>query len=170
MPHGQAPRVGGGAGCRNPPGRHAAGLRLGRRGAARAHRPRVVRHRHAGQAEALEYGDKSWSSVMADWNLWKEEGLTEHENWWPGLYRAACARVGHRSRSTCARLRHELRGNPPRHEGHPRLWLVSFTSAGSAGPSCPGSPGPAATGPPPPGWGAGSPAPPGSALPRCRPP
>ena len=43
------------------------------------------------QAEALEYGDKSWSSVMADWNLWKEEGLTEHENWWPGLYRAACA-------------------------------------------------------------------------------
>ena len=26
--------------------------------------------------------------------FWKEEGLTEHENWWPDLYRAACAQWG----------------------------------------------------------------------------
>ena len=25
---------------------------------------------------------------------WRRDGLTAHENWWPALYRAACARWG----------------------------------------------------------------------------
>jgi hypothetical protein len=42
------------------------------------------------QAEAVAYGDKVWSTVLMDWNKWKEDGLTEHRNWWPEVYRAAC--------------------------------------------------------------------------------
>jgi len=42
-------------------------------------------------AEAVAYGDACWSKVMLDWTKWKEDGLTEHRNWWPDLYRAWCA-------------------------------------------------------------------------------
>lgn len=45
-------------------------------------------------AEAVEYGDRSWSRVMLDWKKWKDEGLTQHRNWWPGLYRAYCESAG----------------------------------------------------------------------------
>jgi hypothetical protein len=24
------------------------------------------------------------------WASWREQGLTQHRNWWPDLYRAAC--------------------------------------------------------------------------------
>lgn len=44
--------------------------------------------------EALAFGEKAWSRVFQDWNKWREEGLTEHRNWWPGLYRIACERWG----------------------------------------------------------------------------
>jgi hypothetical protein len=44
--------------------------------------------------EALEYGDQCWSKVLADWDQWRAAGLTEHENWWPALYRAFCERRG----------------------------------------------------------------------------
>jgi hypothetical protein len=43
---------------------------------------------------AIEYGDRCWSKVMADWRQWLEEGLTEHRNWWPDLYTAWCQRKG----------------------------------------------------------------------------
>jgi hypothetical protein len=46
------------------------------------------------QVEAMNYGDKVWSRTLMDWNTWKDEGLTEHQNWWPGIYRAACQRWG----------------------------------------------------------------------------
>jgi hypothetical protein len=46
------------------------------------------------RAAALTYGDDCWSKVFMNWNRWKEEGLTEHFNWWPGLYQAACERWG----------------------------------------------------------------------------
>lgn len=46
---------------------------------------------------AAEYGSSCWDKVVADWEAWKEEGLTAHFNWWPGLYREAC----------------RLRGEPP---------------------------------------------------------
>ncbi len=41
--------------------------------------------------EALDYGDKCWSRVLSHWRRYKEEGLTEHHNWWPELYQQACA-------------------------------------------------------------------------------
>jgi hypothetical protein len=44
--------------------------------------------------EAIEYGDRSWSLVLVDWRAWHDQGLTQHHNWWPELYRAACQRWG----------------------------------------------------------------------------
>ena len=41
--------------------------------------------------EALSYGDRCWSKVLSHWSNYQEQGLTEHKNWWPELYRAACA-------------------------------------------------------------------------------
>jgi hypothetical protein len=46
------------------------------------------------QTEALRHGDRCWSKVLMDWEAWKANGLTAHENWWPALYRLACARHG----------------------------------------------------------------------------
>jgi len=43
---------------------------------------------------AVAYGDECWSRVLMNWAKWKEDGLTQHRNWWPGLYRAACQRWG----------------------------------------------------------------------------
>ena len=40
--------------------------------------------------EALAYGDACWSKVLMNWSAWKEQGLTEHTNWWPGLYQQFC--------------------------------------------------------------------------------
>jgi hypothetical protein len=44
--------------------------------------------------EALVYGDKAWSRVLCDWAKWREEGLTQHENWWPKVYQQACRHWG----------------------------------------------------------------------------
>lgn len=44
--------------------------------------------------QAVQYGDACWSKVLMDWSKWKEEGLTEHRNWWPELYRQACQSWG----------------------------------------------------------------------------
>ena len=43
---------------------------------------------------ALSYGDRCWSTVMSQWQRYLDEGLTEHRNWWPELYRAVCERRG----------------------------------------------------------------------------
>jgi hypothetical protein len=43
---------------------------------------------------AVKYGDECWSRVLMDWNAWRKEGLTEHHNWWPEVYRLACDRRG----------------------------------------------------------------------------
>lgn len=45
-------------------------------------------------AEAIAYGDSCWSKVLSGWRKWKEEGLTQHRNWWPDLYSAWCANTG----------------------------------------------------------------------------
>jgi hypothetical protein len=45
-------------------------------------------------AEAVHYGDECWSKVLADWQSWKDAGLTGHRNWWPDLYRAYCRHKG----------------------------------------------------------------------------
>jgi hypothetical protein len=44
--------------------------------------------------EALRYGDRCWSKVLSDWEQWRTDGLTAHENWWPAAYRAFCASRG----------------------------------------------------------------------------
>jgi hypothetical protein len=41
--------------------------------------------------KALAYGDECWSRILSNWQTVKEKGLTEHENWWPAIYREACA-------------------------------------------------------------------------------
>jgi hypothetical protein len=44
--------------------------------------------------EALRHGDRCWSQVLIEWDAWKAQGLTDHDNWWPALYRLSCARHG----------------------------------------------------------------------------
>ena len=44
--------------------------------------------------EALDYGDKCWSKVVSNWAEVKEQGLTDHENWWPAIYEQACEAWG----------------------------------------------------------------------------
>lgn len=46
------------------------------------------------QVEAMAFGDQAWNRVLVDWKKWKEDGLTEHRNWWPEIYRAACNHWG----------------------------------------------------------------------------
>ncbi len=46
------------------------------------------------QTKALAYGDKAWTRILVDWEKWREEGLTEHSNWWPDIYRKACKHWG----------------------------------------------------------------------------
>lgn len=45
-------------------------------------------------ADAAEYGSSCWDKVVSDWEQWKRDGLTEHRNWWPELYREICKHRG----------------------------------------------------------------------------
>jgi hypothetical protein len=40
--------------------------------------------------EALAFGDKAWSKITSNWTTVKNQGLTQHENWWPEVYKQAC--------------------------------------------------------------------------------
>jgi hypothetical protein len=44
--------------------------------------------------EAVRYGDECWSRVLMDWENWRRQGLTQHRNWWPEVYRDACEHWG----------------------------------------------------------------------------
>ena len=44
--------------------------------------------------EAVEHGDRCWSKALMNWQAYRDQGLTRHDNWWPGLYRAACEARG----------------------------------------------------------------------------
>jgi hypothetical protein len=44
--------------------------------------------------EAVRYGDECWSKVLMGWRQWRDEGLTQHRNWWPEVYRQACEAWG----------------------------------------------------------------------------
>ncbi len=44
--------------------------------------------------QALEYGDRCWSRILSNWHTVRDQGLTRHENWWPALYKQACAAWG----------------------------------------------------------------------------
>ena len=40
--------------------------------------------------KAVDYGDECWSKVLMSWENWRKEGKTQHRNWWPEVYTAAC--------------------------------------------------------------------------------
>lgn len=44
--------------------------------------------------QAANYGSQCWSKVVSGWREWKEQGLTQHHNWWPDLYQAYCRQHG----------------------------------------------------------------------------
>jgi hypothetical protein len=44
--------------------------------------------------EAVDWGDKAWSKVLVGWRQWRDEGLTEHRNWWPEVYLDYCRAQG----------------------------------------------------------------------------
>ena len=44
--------------------------------------------------EGVRYGDDCWSKVLMNWDNWRQQGLTQHRNWWPDLYRDACRHWG----------------------------------------------------------------------------
>ena len=50
--------------------------------------------RYESLQEALAYGDACWSKVLSQWQEYRDEGLTEHRNWWPEIYEQACRRWG----------------------------------------------------------------------------
>ena len=47
--------------------------------------------RYKSLKESLEYGDKCWSKVLSHWRDYRDQGLTQHRNWWPDIYEKACA-------------------------------------------------------------------------------
>jgi hypothetical protein len=48
----------------------------------------------ASPKEAITYGDQCWSKILTQWREYMEQGLTEHRNWWPDVYRDACKAWG----------------------------------------------------------------------------
>lgn len=44
--------------------------------------------------QAVRYGDECWSRVLMNWENWRKERLTQHRNWWPEVYQAACRHWG----------------------------------------------------------------------------
>ncbi|OAI48121.1 hypothetical protein AYO44_07985 [Planctomycetaceae bacterium SCGC AG-212-F19] len=44
--------------------------------------------------QALDYGDQCWAKILSNWRTVRDQGLTQHENWWPGIYQQACQSWG----------------------------------------------------------------------------
>jgi hypothetical protein len=44
--------------------------------------------------QALDYGDRCWSKILSNWATVRDQGLTQHENWWPAIYLQACQSWG----------------------------------------------------------------------------
>ena len=44
--------------------------------------------------EALAYGDACWSKILSNWAEVRDQGLTDHDNWWPDIYLQACQAWG----------------------------------------------------------------------------
>jgi hypothetical protein len=44
--------------------------------------------------QAIAYGDECWSRILSNWHTVRDQGLTKHENWWPEVYKQACAAWG----------------------------------------------------------------------------
>lgn len=46
------------------------------------------------QTQALDFGGSCWSRILVNWSRWRDDGLTQHRNWWPDVYRDACKHWG----------------------------------------------------------------------------
>jgi hypothetical protein len=44
--------------------------------------------------EAIDFGDACWSRILSNWGAVRDQGLTEHANWWPAIYKQACKTWG----------------------------------------------------------------------------
>jgi hypothetical protein len=44
--------------------------------------------------KTLEYGDRCWSRILSNWQQVKDNGMTQHANWWPAIYTQACLSWG----------------------------------------------------------------------------
>jgi hypothetical protein len=44
--------------------------------------------------EAMDYGDQAWSKITSNWATVRDQGLTNHENWWPAIYTQFCSAEG----------------------------------------------------------------------------
>ena len=42
----------------------------------------------------LDFGDVAWSKITSNWTTVRDQGLTQHANWWPAIYSQACAASG----------------------------------------------------------------------------
>ncbi len=62
--------------------------------------------RPAGGAEVRR---RCWTKILSNWTTVKEQGLTQHENWWPAIYSQACAAAGARAGSGGVGVRRDLR-------------------------------------------------------------
>lgn len=55
---------------------------------------RVGRDWYVGQMpsphEAVAFGDRAWSKVLMGWEHWRNQGHTQHANWWPAVYQQYC--------------------------------------------------------------------------------
>jgi len=48
-----------------------------------------------GQKAAMDYGSNAWTAALVDtYDEHREQGLTQHENWWPRVYQQACRHWG----------------------------------------------------------------------------
>ncbi|MGL4419044.1 MAG: hypothetical protein ACRCZF_00130, partial [Gemmataceae bacterium] len=43
---------------------------------------------------ALAFGDAAWTRITSNWTTVRDQGLTEHQNWWPAIYTQACRAAG----------------------------------------------------------------------------
>ena len=43
---------------------------------------------------AMDFGDEAWSKITSNWTTVRDQGLTQHANWWPSIYSQACAASG----------------------------------------------------------------------------
>src|SRR5207302_11164642 len=44
--------------------------------------------------QAIDYGDRCWSKITSNWKAVRDQGLTQHESWWPAIYLQACRNWG----------------------------------------------------------------------------
>ena len=64
-------------------------------------------------SKAINYGDECWAKVLVGWGEFKKQGLTEHRNWWPDLYRTWCENTGRKPDSRALAFAETYEGKRP---------------------------------------------------------